>query len=103
MTMPTIPRIISTTALCLAALGVSSCTTVIDTGSMLDNEGKEAPSRLLEKNKINTVHGTKRLPWGHGKKVIPIMWGCPWLIYPAGIQYRDCLVCNMSLLRTKQF
>ena len=49
MTKPPFPRILATIALRLAAMGLSSCATVIDTGSTLDNVGKQAPDRLLVK------------------------------------------------------
>ena len=49
MTKHSIHKILTTTALCLAAVGLSSCATVIDTGSTLDNVGKQAPDRLLVK------------------------------------------------------
>lgn len=42
------PKILTTAALSLAAAGLNSCTTHIDSGSMLDNVGKQEPSRLLE-------------------------------------------------------
>lgn len=37
--MPTFHRILSTTALCLAALGLSSCT-IVDTGGAVNNVGR---------------------------------------------------------------
>ena len=103
MTMPTIPRILATTALCLAAMGLSSCTTVIDTGSMLDNVGKEEPSRLLkeEKNKYDTW--LKETPMEAWKKGDTYYVELPVAYIPAGIQYRDYLVCNVSLLRREEF
>ena len=103
MTMPPFSRILATTALCLAAVGLSSCTTVIDTGSMLDNVGKEEPSRLLkeEKNKYVTWHQeTPMVAWKKGDTYYVEL---PVAYIPAGIQYRDYLVCNESLLRREQF
>ena len=47
MTMPPFPKILATTALCLAAVGLCSCVAHIDTGSMLDDIGKQSPSHQL--------------------------------------------------------
>lgn len=47
MTKPTHTQILTATALCLAALSLNSCSTVIDTGSALDSIGKQSASHLL--------------------------------------------------------
>lgn len=99
----TFPRILATTALCLAAVVMSSCTTVIDTGSTLDNVGKQAPHRLLVKEKRwqNTWH--KEAPLVAWKKGDTYYVELPVAYIPASIRYRDYLILNISLLRTKQF
>ena len=42
MTMATIPRILATCALCLAAMGLSPCT-IVDTGGAVNNVGRYIP------------------------------------------------------------
>ena len=94
--MPTIHKILATTALCLAALGLSSCATVIDTGSTLDNVGKQAPDRLLVKE--DSWH--KEAPLVAWKKGETYYVELPVAYIPASIRNQDFLICNISPLRS---
>lgn len=44
---------ITATAISLAAVGLSSCTTLIDTGGYLDAVGKQVPSHQLVEKKVS--------------------------------------------------
>ena len=96
MTKHSIHKILTTTALCLAAVGLSSCATVIDTGSTLDNVGKQAPDRLLVKE--GSWH--KEAPLVAWKKGETYYVELPVAYIPASIRNRDFLICNISLLRS---
>ena len=96
MTMPTIPRILATTALCLAAMGLSSCATVIDTGSTLDNVGKQAPDRLL----VKEDSWLKEAPLVAWKKGEAYYVELSVAYIPASIRNQDFLICNISPLRS---
>lgn len=64
-------KILTTAALSLAAGGLNSCTTLIDSGSMLDNVGKQEPSRLLEveNNRYSSWHKESPLvAWKKGEQ-----------------------------------
>jgi len=96
-------KILTTAALCLAAGGLNSCTTLIDSGSMLDNVGKQEPSRLLEveNNRYSSWH--KESPLVAWKKGDTYYVEIPVAYIPAGIRHRDSLIWNISLLRNEQF
>ena len=89
-------RIFAITALCLAAVGLSSCATVIDTGSTLDNVGKQAPDRLLVKE--DSWH--KEAPLVAWKKGETYYVELPVAYIPASIRNQDFLICNISPLRS---
>ena len=89
-------RILTSTALCIAAVGLGSCATVIDTGSTLDNVGKQAPDRLLVKE--DSWH--KEAPLVAWKKGETYYVELPVAYIPASIRNRDFLICNISLLRS---
>lgn len=65
MTMPIFQKILATTALCLTAVGLNSCVTIIDTGSMLDDVGKQSPSRQIrfveEKKPLQSYYTGEKL------------------------------------------
>ena len=93
-------KILATTALCLAAVGLSSCTTVIDTGSMLDNVGKQAPDRLLVKENRWQDTWHKEAPLVAWEKGETYYVELPVAYIPASIRNQDFLICNISLLRS---
>lgn len=97
------PKILTAAVLCLAAAGLNSCTTLIDSGSMLDNVGKQEPSRLLEAENNKYSSWFKEAPlvaWEKGDTYYVEM---PVAYIPAGIRHRDSLIWNISLLRNEQF
>ena len=96
MTKHSIHKILTTTALCLAAVGLSSCATDIDTGSTLDNVGKQAPDRLLVKE--GSWH--KEAPLVAWKKGETYYVELPVAYIPASIRNQDFLICNISPLRS---
>lgn len=100
--LPRIPRILATTALCLAAVGVTSCT-IIDTGSTLDNVGKQIPHRLLVKEKRGQDTWHKEAPLGAWKKGDNYYVELPVAYIPASIRNQNHLILNISLLRIGQF
>ena len=98
MTMPIFHKILATTALCLAAVGLNSCVTIIDTGSMLDDVGKQSPSRQIrfveEKKPLQSYYtGEKLQVWekdGLYYVQLPVAY------IPARVKNRDFLA-GMSM------
>lgn len=97
------PKILTTAALSLAAAGLNSCTTLIDSGSMLDNVGKQEPSRLLEAENSKYNSWFKESPLVAWKKGDTYYVEMPVASIPAGIRHRDSMILNISLLRNEQF
>ena len=99
------PRILATTALCLAAVGLSSCVTIIDTGSMLDDVGKQSPSRQIrfveEKKPLQSYYtGEKLQVWekdGLYYVQLPVAY------IPARVKNRDFLVLMTMYCSVKDF
>ena len=98
MTMPIFQKILATTALCLTAVGLSSCVTIIDTGSMLDDVGKQSPSRQIrfveEKKPLQSYYtGEKLQVWEKGGLYYVQL---PVAYIPARVKNRDFLA-GMSM------
>ncbi len=96
--MPTIPRILATTALCLAAVGVNSCVTIIDTGSMLDDVGKQSPSRQIrfveEKKPLQSYYTGEKLQVWEKEGIYYVQ--LPVAYIPSRVKNRDFLA-GMSM------
>ena len=96
--MTTFHKILATTALCLTAVGLNSCVTIIDTGSMLDDVGKQSPSRQIrfveEKKPLQSYYtGEKLQVWekdGLYYVQLPVAY------IPARVKNRDFLA-GMSM------
>ncbi len=92
------PRILATTALCLAALGVNSCVTIIDTGSMLDDVGKQSPSRQIrfveEKKPLQSYYTGEKLQVWEKEGIYYVQ--LPVAYIPARVKNRDFLA-GMSM------
>ena len=98
MTKPSIHKILTSTALCLAAMGVSSCTTVIDTGSALDAIGKQSASHLLlVKEKRDFYMELEEAPISVYKLGATYYVKLPVAFIPADIRNDDYLIYNMGV------
>ena len=97
MTMPTIPRILATTALCLAALGLCSCTTLIDTGGYLDSIGKQGASHRLVTQKESWGTNVVKEPSSVYKRDSTYYVELPVAYIPARISDKAHLIANVGI------
>lgn len=97
MTMPSIPRILATTAICLAAVGLSSCSTIIDTGGSLDSIGKEGASHQLVTKKNSWGTTLEKVPFSIYKRDSLYYVELPVAYIPAKISDRICLIANVGV------
>ena len=96
--MPTIRSILPAIALSLAALGMGSCTTVIDTGSALDAIGKQSASHLLlVKEKRDFYMELEEAPISVYKLGATYYVKLPVAFIPADIRNDDYLIYNMGV------
>ena len=90
-------RILAICSLCLAAMGLSSCTTAIDTGGYLDAVGKEAPSHQLVEKKVTWGTTQEKAPSSVYKRDSTYYVELPVAYIPAVIRDANFLLINMGI------
>lgn len=90
-------KILTTTALCLTAVGLSSCTTVIDTGGSLDSIGKEGASHQLVTKKNSWGETPEKVPFSIYKRDSLYYVELPVVYIPAKISDKTFLILNVGV------
>lgn len=105
MTMLSFRKILTTTALYLAAVGLSSCTTLIDTGGYLDSLGKQAASHQLVEKKVSWGITQEKAPFSVFKRDSTYYVELPVVFIPAEDRDFAPLVANSGMFigRNKTF
>ncbi len=96
MTMPAFRKILASTAICLAA-GLSSCSTVIDTGGYLDALGKEGASHRLVTQKESWGTNVVKEPSSVYKRDSTYYVELPVAYIPARIRDKAHLIANVGI------
>ena len=96
---------ITATAISLAAVGLSSCTTLIDTGGYLDAVGKQVPSHQLVEKKVSWGITQEPAPFSVFKRDSTYYVELPVVFIPAEDRDFAPLVANFGMFigRNKKF
>ena len=96
---------ITAAAISLAAVGLSSCTTLIDTGGYLDAVGKQVPSHQLVEKKVSWGITQEKAPFSVFKRDSTYYVELPVVFIPAEDRDFAPLVANFGMFigRNKKF